>query len=159
MEVQAASTASSRKDGHYYKGKSSNCPKTLHICEGGKDRRVSAKTRSWEQAERLAQHERDRRGPVKRMLQEIEEQEAQRISLRKEKNITVKEAADQGVLNLSDVTTAKLGLWRGDWNKGGKKKDNRIGQTSQSQFQFQGYLKRFFRWSVWTGLLTISFKK
>jgi hypothetical protein len=93
------------------------------------------------------------------MLQEIEEQEAQRISLRKEKNITVKEAADQGVLNLSDVTTAKLGLWRGDWNKGGKKKDNRIGQTSQSQFQFQGYLKRFFRWSVWTGLLTISFKK
>jgi len=56
---------------------------------------VSAKTRSWEQAERLAQTERDRGDPVKRKLQQIEEQEAQMLSLRKEKNITVREPADR----------------------------------------------------------------
>ena len=71
------------------------CRKALYICEGGKNRRVSAKTRSWEQAERLAQAERERRDPVKRKLQEIEMQEAQKISLRKEKNITVSEATDR----------------------------------------------------------------
>lgn len=59
------------------------------------NRRVSAKTRSWEQAERLAQTVRERHDPVKRKLQEIEKQEAQKISLRKEKNITVSEAADR----------------------------------------------------------------
>jgi adenylate kinase family enzyme len=71
------------------------CRKALYFCEGGKDRRVSARTRSWEQAERLAQTERERREPVKRKLQEIEKQEAQKISLRKEKNITVSAVADR----------------------------------------------------------------
>jgi integrase len=161
-----------------------NCRKALYTCEGGKDRRVSAKTRSWEQAERLAQAERDRRDPVKQRLQDIEKQEAQKLSLRKEKNITVKVAADrwydaqkfkthetsviygrarrriqawaedQRLLNVSDVTPAMLDLWRGDWKKDAKKKYNRIGQTSQSQFQ--GYLKRFFRWCVRTGFLTVD---
>ena len=43
---------------------------------GRKDPYVSAKTRSWEQAERVAQAERDKRDPVKIELQKIAEQEA-----------------------------------------------------------------------------------
>jgi integrase len=158
------------------------CRKALYICEGGKDRRVSAKTRSWEQAERLAQTERERRDPVKRKLQEIEKQEAQKISLRKEKNITVSEAADrwyssqkfktnetsaiydraarriqawaedQVIEYVRDVSVDSLDEWRGLWGKDAEKTYNRIGQTSQSHFQ--GYLKRFFRWCVRTGFLT-----
>jgi hypothetical protein len=48
------------------------CRKALCIREEGKIRRVSAKARSLEQAERLAQTERERRDPVRRKLQEIE---------------------------------------------------------------------------------------
>ena len=54
-----------------------------------------SRTRSWEEAERFAQHERYRRDQDKRKLREIEEQEVQKLSLRKEKNITVKAAADR----------------------------------------------------------------
>jgi hypothetical protein len=144
----------------------------LYICEDGKDRRVSAKTRSWVQTERFAQAERERRDPVKRKLQEIEKLEAQNISLRKEKNITVSEvsdrwfssqkfktnetsaiyeraarriktwAEDQGIQYVRDVTVDALDGWRGLWGKDAEKTYNRIGQTSQSHFQ--GYLKRFF---------------
>jgi hypothetical protein len=38
-----------------------NCRKSLYIREGGKTAHLSAKTRSWEQAERVAQIERDNR--------------------------------------------------------------------------------------------------
>ena len=53
-----------------------NCRKSLYIREGGKTTHASAKTRSWDQAERLAQSERDRRGPVKAKLQKSAEAEA-----------------------------------------------------------------------------------
>ena len=56
---------------------------------------MSAETRSMEQAESYARAERDRRYPVKRMLRETEEQEAQEQTLRKGKNITVWEAAER----------------------------------------------------------------
>jgi len=56
---------------------------------------VSTRTHSCEQAERLAQVARDGRDPVKRKPQEIEGQKAQKVSLRKEKNITVSEAAER----------------------------------------------------------------
>jgi hypothetical protein len=49
-----------------------NCRKSLYIDEGGKDYYKSARTRSWEQAEQIAQGERDRRDPVKIRLAEIE---------------------------------------------------------------------------------------
>jgi hypothetical protein len=108
---------------------------------------VSAQTHSWEQAERLAQTERKRGYPVKRKLQEIEKQEAQKISLRKEKNITVSEAAerrytpqkfktnetsaiferaakriqawaeDQGIEFVRDVEVDAFDEWRGPWGK------------------------------------------
>jgi hypothetical protein len=46
-------------------------PKTLYIREHGKTAYVSAKTRSWEQAERVAASERDKRDPVKIELRKI----------------------------------------------------------------------------------------
>lgn len=56
---------------------------------------MCAKTRFCGQPERLSKAERDRRDPVTQRLQDIEKQEAQKRSLRKEKNITVKVAADR----------------------------------------------------------------
>src|ERR1700733_1684887 len=49
------------------------CRKSLYIREHGKTKYVSAKTRSWEEAERIARAERDKRDPVKIELQKIAE--------------------------------------------------------------------------------------
>ena len=59
-----------KKQNRYWKR--CNCRKSLYIYENGKVSFISAKTRSWEQAERLAQQERDKRDPVKIRLKEIE---------------------------------------------------------------------------------------
>ena len=149
-----------------------NCRKALYIYEGGAEQRISARTKSWEQAEKLAQAERDRRDPVKQKLREIEEAEAQRVALLCAKAITVPDATDRwlraqrwksketetifrcaakrintwaedtGVTNLGDVTADMLDEWRGLWDASAEKKYNRIGLSSQSAFL--GYLKRFF---------------
>jgi hypothetical protein len=58
------------------------CRKSLYIREGGKTRYLSAKTRSWEQAERMAQAERDLRDSVQIELQRIAESEAAKDALR-----------------------------------------------------------------------------
>ena len=71
------------------------CRKALYIYEDGADRVVSAKTRSWEQAEKAAQAERDRRDPVRQALQEIKDQEAQKLALTKAQNITVSEITER----------------------------------------------------------------
>jgi hypothetical protein len=49
---------------------------SLYIYEAGKVRYISAKTRSWEQAEKAAQAERDLWDPEKIALQRIAEGEA-----------------------------------------------------------------------------------
>jgi len=59
-----------------------NCRKSLYIREGGKTRYLSAQTRSWEQAGRMAQAERDLRDPVQIELQKIAESEAAKDALR-----------------------------------------------------------------------------
>jgi hypothetical protein len=123
------------------------CRKALYIYEDGHDHIVSARTRSWEQAERFAQTERDRRDPVKRKMLEIAEEEAQKAASTKAQNITVKVATDrwlaaqkiaseetaaiyrtaakrinswaddQKIVNLADVTADMLDLWRGLWDQ------------------------------------------
>jgi integrase len=143
---------------------------------------VSAGTGSWEQAETLAQAERDRRDPVKQALKKIEEQEAQKLALTKAQNITVEEAtgrwlksvksgskvtaeiydraarrintwaADLKIKSLSDITADMLDQWRGEWGDDADKKYSQIGVTSQSHFQ--GYLKRFFRYAVRLDLIS-----
>jgi integrase/recombinase XerD len=158
-----------------------DCRKWLYIYENGNDRSKSAKTRTWEQAERAAQAERDLRDPVKLALRKIEEQQAQMVALTKSKNITVSDttdrwlrsqkhqsketatiyeraakrintwAEDQKIESLSDVTADTLDLWRGKWDDNAEMRYNRIGRTSQSHFL--GYLKRFFRYAVRIGLI------
>jgi hypothetical protein len=152
--------------------------------EAGHDRIVSAKTRSWERAERLAQSERDLRDPAKIELRKIESRKAERAAAEKAKNIMVAVAcdrwvasqkfkfegtaviyeraarriqmwaADQGIENLSDINADMLDLWRGQWSATANKKYNRIGVTSQ--YHFQGYLKRFFRYAIRIGWLTAN---
>src|SRR5438309_2223060 len=61
------------------------CPKSLLVYEGegsGKNRRISAKTRSWEQAEKFAQEYRDSWNPEKQELKRLRAQkEAKQVRL------------------------------------------------------------------------------
>ncbi len=52
--------------------KECNCRKSIYVYENGKDRLISAKTRSWKKAEQMAQAEMDKRDPFKQRLKEIE---------------------------------------------------------------------------------------
>lgn len=158
-----------------------NCRKALYVYENGQDRIVSAKTRSWEEAERVAQAERDRRDPVRQRLREIEERETQKANHEKDKNITVPDATDrwmrsvkiqtaetsaaysravwrinnwtaeQGIKHVRDITADALDRWRGEWSPTAEKRHSRLGATSQSLFQ--GRLKQFCRWCMATGNL------
>src|SRR5271165_4088862 len=80
------------------KWKRCKCRKSLYIYEHGKVRYVSARTRSWEQAERVAQSERDKRDPVKLELQRIAEQkaaEAGRAAALETNQVTIAETLDR----------------------------------------------------------------
>src|SRR5580658_4838460 len=70
------------------------CRKSLYLYENGKVSYKSARTRSWEKAEQLAQAERDARDPVKLKLREIAEREASKAA-KEEDTISVPEALDQ----------------------------------------------------------------
>jgi len=150
-----------------------NCRKALYIYEGGQDRTISAKTRSWEEAEKFAQREWDRRDPAKQYLQELEDHEAQKVELQKAKNITVSVAterwlrsvktesvetaviykraawriatwaADRGIETVRGIAADVVDEWRGTWDTTAEKRYSRIGPTSQSHFQ--GRLRRFCR--------------
>jgi hypothetical protein len=140
---------------------------------------VFAKTRSWEQSEKFAQAERDRRDPVKQRLREIEEQEIHKTTLQQTQDITIDEATerwvasqrpetigtariykrasgrirewatDRGINRVSEMTANELDLWRGTWSASAEKEYSRMGQTTQSHFQ--GRLQKFCRWCVDTG--------
>jgi integrase len=157
------------------------CRKSLYIYADGKATFVSAKTRSWEQAETYAHAERDRRDPVKQRLMEIEAVEAEKTALQESKNLTVVDATDRWlksltreshvtevirgkaarrimdwaldvkIPNVRDIRSDALDLWRGTWAPDAEKVYSRIGQTSQSHFQ--GRLKNFCRWCVAPGNL------
>jgi hypothetical protein len=84
-----------KKAGRYWRR--CNCRKALYIHEGGRGLIKSARTRSWEQAERLAQVERDLRDPIEIERRKIKAQEAEKIAVKKAKNITVTEACDRWI--------------------------------------------------------------
>ncbi|MGA2633836.1 MAG: hypothetical protein ABSF16_06340 [Terracidiphilus sp.] len=150
-----------------------SCCKSLYIREGGKTTYVSAKTRSWEQAERIAQAERDKRDPVKITLQNIAESEAAKDAIRlkplgdalgqwlagmkapgdssvgqyrSSANKFRQWAALAGVVYVSDVTPALLDEWRASWSPEAKDKANRLALTTQSALLIR--IKAFFRWAT-----------
>jgi len=151
------------------------CRKSLYIYEDGKVSYKSAKTRSWEQAEKIADAERAHRDPVKRALKAIEEAEAAKVALATNR-VTVSAALDrwlaslkisnsatlklyiivirkinawateQGITHLSQVTSDALDTWRGEWSPAATRKYDRMATTTQSQFQTR--LKAFFGWAL-----------
>jgi site-specific recombinase XerD len=153
-----------------------NCRKSLYIREGGKTQYVSAKTRSWEAAERFAQSERDKRDPVKLELQKIAESEAAKKAADLPKETTLADALEQwitgmkspggtsinayrsttrrilrwattaGMARVSDVTPAALDQWRGSWSPSAKDEENRLALTTQMVLLTR--TKSFFRWAT-----------
>lgn len=58
--------------------KNCDCRKSIYIYENGDDKLISARTRSWEEAEKRAQAERDKRDPLKQKLNELEKRLAEK---------------------------------------------------------------------------------
>ena len=153
-----------------------DCRKSLYIREGGKTTYVSAQTRSWEQAEKLAQAERDKRDPVKIELQKIAEREAAKAAKEAVQLKPLEAALEQwltdmkgpgetsvnayrstarkiqrwadrvGVVSVSDVTPAILDEWRGAWARDAGDRNNRLSVTTQAALLTR--IKAFFRWAT-----------
>lgn len=145
------------------------CRKSLYIREHGKTAYVSAKTRSWEQAERFAAQEREKRDPVKIELKKI-------ADLRKPLRTTMEDALKQwidgmkgpadtsiaayrstsrriqrwadtaGVIYVNDVTPAQLDAWRASWKPDSEVEDNCLALTTQATLLIR--VKTFFNWAT-----------
>lgn len=152
------------------------CRKSLYIRENGKTAYVSAKTRSWEQTERVEQAERDKRDPVKVELQKIAESEAVKETARQAKLKPLADALEQwlagmkspggtsmnayrstrrkilrwaesaAVVNVSDATPALLDAWRSSWSPDAEDSENRLALTTQAALLTR--VKAFFRWAT-----------
>lgn len=152
------------------------CAKSLYIREGGKTVYMSAKTRSWEAAERVAQLERDKRDPVKIELQKIAESEAAKVAANLPNLKPLADALEQwitgmkapgdttinayrsttrrvhrwaeqaGVVYVSDVTPTMLDEWRGSWGPDAPEKENRLALTTQAALLTR--IKSFFTWAT-----------
>ncbi len=137
---------------------------------------MSAKTRTWADAETVAQAERDKRNPVKRELQKIAESEAAKHAAELSKVKPLGDALEQwltgnktqgetsvtayrsttrkiqrwaarvGVEYVSDVTPAMLDEWRGSWGPSAREKHNRLALTTQAALLTR--IKAFFRWAT-----------
>lgn len=149
------------------------CRKSLYIREDGRTTYLSAKTRSWGEAEELAHFERDRRNPVKIKLQKIAESEAAKhaatlkpldealgqwlagmkspggTSINAYRSTTrkiLRWAERAGISFVSDVTPGSLDSWRSSWAVDAEDKDNRLALTTQAALLTR--LKAFFRWAT-----------
>jgi integrase/recombinase XerD len=149
-----------------------NCRKWLYVYRDGKDSSRSAKTRSWEQAERVAQEIRDSWDPVKRKLAELEQrkrkEEAEAITIpdaltrwlaskKRQSSATaliyrtcarkIRDwATEKNLVFLYDITEDALDQWRGQWSLDAKRVDDRMSMTTQSAFL--GHLRNFFGWAA-----------
>lgn len=151
------------------------CRKSLYFYEDGKARYLSARTRSWEQAERVAQRERDARDPLRKELAKLAAMEEAKKAAAKCREYSIDDALDQWIagfkakgatasayagfkntflawaaLNrikmISDVTADALDLWVASWSPEAKEKINRIRSNTQS-FRLTK-IKSFFRWAT-----------
>ena len=89
-----------------------NCRKSLYIYAAGQKTVVSAKTRSWEQAERLAQAERDKRDPVQIELQKIAEREASKVASEAVQLKPLAEALDQWLTGMKGPGKTSMNAYR-----------------------------------------------
>ena len=150
--------------------KKCGCRKWLYIYEGGKGRRVTANTRSWKEAERVAQVERVRLDPIeiakKRLSGEVATTSEDTVAgalkqwtlgFKNQTHSTSKSyrsfvtkvtnwAEANGIKRLVDVTPDHLDKWRSEWGTDAPAKGNRLNLTSQNQLQ--GRLRAFFEWAV-----------
>ncbi|HEY1160874.1 MAG TPA: tyrosine-type recombinase/integrase [Terracidiphilus sp.] len=161
-----------------------NCRKSLYIYDHGKVRYKSAKTRSWEAAERAVQAERDLRDPIKIAEREMASQREADVAARKSNQVTIEDAlnrwlnsqkqvadstgaayrvvkrkisdwaAMKGITRLRDVTPEMLDEWRGKWSPAARREDDRMGNTTQSHFQTR--LKSFFGWAAKIRIIDID---
>jgi integrase/recombinase XerD len=115
-----------------------NCRKSLYVREGGKTTYVSAKTRSWDEAERFAQSERARRNPVNIQLQKIAEQEMAKAEAEEK-------AAAEKVAKLMPLKDALE-----QWLTGMKSP----GETSVNAYR--STTRRILRWAEREGFVYVS---
>lgn len=148
-----------------------HCRKWLYVYQNGKDESRSAKTRSWAEAEEQARAISDSWDPVKQKLLELDRTSQRRQS----EVLTIEAALDRWIANrkirssgtasayrtfvrkfkdwsrenglmfLSEVTASALDEWRGQWSSDAKRLDDRMGPSTQSEFQVR--LKSFFHWA------------
>ncbi|MDP9051615.1 MAG: tyrosine-type recombinase/integrase [Acidobacteriota bacterium] len=114
------------------------CRKSLYIRENGKTTFLSAKTRSWEQAERVAQAEREKRDPVKVELARIAEVE--RVKAVAEKKAAEKKAAR--LIPLSDA----LKQWLSGMKNPGK----------SSVDAYRSTTRQILRWAATAKVIYVS---
>jgi hypothetical protein len=136
------------------------CAKYLYLLRDGKNKTISAKTRSWDKAEQQAQEIRESWDPVKQKLRELDElKQAQELG---EVTITfalerwlasVKADSDSGnehthskyqtaakhigawarsshLIRLSQITPDALDQWKSSWSPKAKNPNDRIGKTT-----------------------------
>ena len=136
------------------------CIKYIYLLRDGKNKTISAKTRSWEKAERQAQEIRDSWDPVKQKLREVGELEQAKelgevtISYALDRWLTtVKSESDSDnehtyskyqtaakqikawalrnqFVRLSQITPDALDQWKGGWKLKARHPDDRIGKTT-----------------------------
>lgn len=153
-----------------------NCRKSVYIYEAGKVTYKSAKTRAWEQAERVAQAERDKRDPVRVELARIADEEAKKQAAEQAKTIPLADALSEwigglknikagskkayestrqrilrwaalnGVVNVSDVTADLLTKWHAAWSPDADHKSDRLELTTQAALLVR--LRSFFTWAT-----------
>jgi integrase/recombinase XerD len=148
------------------------CPKWIYIYRDGKDRRVSARTRSWERAEQRARDIEDASDPVRRLQRELEAAKQQADSERvtigsalerwvasksKKNEETVGKyrtvakkiqawANEQPVIYVSEISPSMLDQWRSSWSPTAKRIDNRLRASTQGRLLER--VKGFFRYCV-----------
>jgi integrase/recombinase XerD len=137
-----------------------NCLKYIYLLRDGKNKTISAKTRSWKKAEEQAQEIRHSWDPVKQKLRELGElEQAKELG-----EITIADALDRWLttvksesdsdneqtyskyqtaskqikawalrnqlVRLSQITPDALDKWKGGWKLKAKHPDDRIGKTT-----------------------------
>ncbi|MGA2167904.1 MAG: site-specific integrase [Terracidiphilus sp.] len=152
------------------------CRKYLYVYENGVARRVSAKTRVWGTAEKLAKAELAKRDPAERALQAIKDRDAAREAARNKDRVTIAAALAQWLKSrpkgpasthtthllfaekvqrwatakkleyLDEITKRMLAEWHGEWKPEAKRPDDRMAPTTASHFNTR--LKGFFAWAV-----------